>query len=726
MIKKALILPTLLLALGWGKEVGSYLLEKQVTTATRAQTPIDKAPGNVTLVTPQEMKERSPQKVSDFIKNYEGIHIRDDAGFIPRPAIKIRGISNGTLIMLDGVILSDLEGENRILDQLSLYDITKVEVVRGPFSSLYGTGAIGGVINFITSMPTKFESQALIGYGNGFKSNEADSNLVRGYMSVGNAFLDKRLRLKASYGFTSSGGYPSVPAFGNKINFDKLTDISGHTIDKAGTYIAGDIGRREYSLNDGRVKLEYDWSDNDTTSASASISNHRYSFVDINTNLRNSKNQFVYGNDNYSPFIGSGYGGRGSYTHYIASVSHAHSFNDESEFKATFSTVNLYSWWNDASQGSSPEPTLAGGAGYSQDIYTSSNYLDLVYDKTFDKHLVTLALQSRYLQLDQLNYGLSDWRVHRYDLGLNNAFGGKALLFAGFAQVDSNWTQNLSATLGLRYDYWQNFANYTKVKNTKTSVKNVLQNSFSPKASINYNLLNFVILKSSLGTAFRVPTLREIFRISTTTNQWLNNLDLKPESGFSFDIGGEFNTPKNGVLKLYYFQTELSNLIYRSGQGNAASPFQNKNAGHGRINGVEVGYIQPIFNQLSLNASYTWTNAKIISNPTKKSTEGKFISNTPEHMAHMALLYGGNTKGLYGSIEGNFQSASYNDDTNTPILKHTFLHYDMQLRFDARIGYGFSNGWDLSASFLNFTNNRYYDLYQVAGASFFAQMSAKF
>lgn len=726
MTKKVLILPILLLITGWGKETENYLLETQVTTATRTQTPIDKAPGNVTLITSQEMKERSPQKVSDFIKNHEGIHIPNDAGLIPRPTIKIRGIGNGTLIMLDGVILSDLEGENRILDELSLYDVTKVEVVRGPFSSLYGTGAIGGVVNFITSMPTKFESQAFIGYGNGFKGNQADSNLVRGYMSVGNAFLDKRLRLKVSYGFTSSGGYPSVPAFGDKTSFDKLTSITGYDIDKAGHRLAGDIGRREYALNDGRFKLEYDWSDKDTTSMSASISNHRYSFVDINSTLKNSKNQFVYGNDEYSPFIGTGYGGRGSYTHYIASISHTHSFNDESELKAIFSTVNLYSWWLDALQGSSVEPTLAGGTGYSQDIYTSSNYLDLVYDKTFDKHLLTLALQGRYLQLDQLNYGLSDWRVHRYDLGLSKAFGGKALLVAGFVQVDSNWTENLVTNLGLRYDYWQNFANYSEAAGMKTPQRNVTQNSFSPKASINYNLLNFVTLKSSLGTAFRVPTLREIFRISTTATQWLNNPNLKPEIGFSFDIGGEFNMPKNGLLKLYYFQTELSNLIYRSGSGKPDSPFQNKNAGHGRINGIELGYLQPIIKLLSLNTSYTWTNAKIISNPAKKKTEGKFIPNTPEHMLHIALLYGGGNKGFYGSIEGNFQTASYNDDVNSPILKHTFEHHDMQLRFDARIGYEFANAWDLSVSFLNFTNNRYYDLYQVAGASFFAQMSAKF
>ncbi|PAF43226.1 TonB-dependent receptor [Helicobacter sp. 11S02596-1] len=724
MLSRFLVMILGIVAVSFGEDEKSYILDRQVSTATRLETTTDKAPGNVSVITPKEMKERSPQKVNDFIKNYEGIHILNDAGLNPRPAITIRGISKGTLVMLDGVILSDLEGENRILDELSLYDISRVEVVRGPFSSLYGTGAIGGVVNFITSMPTKFESMALLGYGNAFKNREADMNLVRGYVSVGDAFLDKRLRIKASYGFTTSGGYPSVPAFGNATNFAKLNNITGYFIDKAGTYIAGDAGRREYALNDGRIKIEYDWSDTDTTSVMASISNHHYRFVDPKTILKNAQGQPVYGNDQYNPFVGSGYAGIGSYTHYIASVSHTHTFGDDATLQTTFSSVNLDSYWLDATS-ATPAPNLAGGKGYSQDIDTSSNYLDIVYTKAFDKQILTAALQGRYMWLEQLNYGLSDWKVRNYDLGLQNAFGGKAFLAAGFVQLDSNWTERFHTTLGLRYDYWQNFDNYTWIDNKRTPVKNIIQNSVSPKASINYNLFDGVVLKASAGTAFRVPTLREIFRISAGSQKWLNNPNLKPEQGISFDVGGDFNTFYGGLFKIYYFQTELDNVIYRSGNGKEDNPYQNKNAGHGRINGVEVGYIQPLNALLSLNASYTYTNAKIIKNSANRATEGKFIANTPEHMAHIALLYGGKY-GFYGSIAGNFQSSAYSDDTNTKIFKHTFGYYDTQLYFDAKLGYVMQNNLDLSISFLNFTNQRYYDYYQVAGASFFAQASVKF
>ena len=82
--------------------------------------------------------------------------------------MKIRGINYGTLVLLDGVILSDLEGEARILNQIFLNEVERVEIARGASSAVYGTGAIGGAINFITSMPKKLEIKANAGYGSAF------------------------------------------------------------------------------------------------------------------------------------------------------------------------------------------------------------------------------------------------------------------------------------------------------------------------------------------------------------------------------------------------------------------------------------------------------------------------------------------------------------------------------------------------------------------------------
>ena len=133
----------------------TYMLQNSVVTGSAMATDIAKIPGNISVVDSAHISHLPNQKITDTIKKLAGVMMYRDVGFNPRPAIKIRGINYGTLVMLDGVILNDLEGENRILNQISLYDVTRVEVARGAFSSLYGTNAIGGVVNFITSMPRK-------------------------------------------------------------------------------------------------------------------------------------------------------------------------------------------------------------------------------------------------------------------------------------------------------------------------------------------------------------------------------------------------------------------------------------------------------------------------------------------------------------------------------------------------------------------------------------------
>ena len=166
-----------------------YKLDSVVTTGSPLATEIAKIPGNITAISEKQINEHVNSKISDVVKKAVGVRIDNDVSFNPRPKIKIRGINYGTLIMLDGVILSDLEGENRVINQISLYDVKRVEIARGAYSSLYGTNALGGVINFITSMPKGLEIEGVAGYGNEIVSNSAERNLSRFYLSIGNTFF---------------------------------------------------------------------------------------------------------------------------------------------------------------------------------------------------------------------------------------------------------------------------------------------------------------------------------------------------------------------------------------------------------------------------------------------------------------------------------------------------------------------------------------------------------
>ncbi|PAF49841.1 hypothetical protein BKH41_00625 [Helicobacter sp. 12S02232-10] len=706
-----------------------YELQRQVTTATRFETQVDRVPGNVDVIDKEQMQKRSPQKITDIVKNSAGIYIPNDAGLNIRPAIMMRGITNGALVLMDGVILSDMDGEARLLSQIVYQDIDRVEIVRGPFSSLYGTGAIGGVVNFMTSMPTHFEAKASLGYGNEFEKRRADKNLFRGYFSLGDTFLDKRLRIKANYGFNATQGYPLTPALFSASQYKTLSDngVSGFSPYDKNQYIGGDIGRQAYVSQNGRIKLEYDWNDKDTTSITFMVANYVYKYIDIHSNLIKDNQIFYGGGTLPNIFVENPYGGIGNYMNYLGSISHKHYF-DKSTLSVTLSSVDMIGLYNGAT--TSPDkqyPTIEKGYGGIQDLRTSSNYLDVMYNMEFDKHYLTLGLQGRFLNLSNKSYSSENYKTFKegsYQKGL----GGNTWYISPLLQLNSNWNDKLSTTIGARYDFWK----MTNVFNdldaqTRKDISVNGKGAFSPKASINYKLFATTLLKAEVGSAFRAPTTREMFN-TQAKYKWIFSPDLKPEYGVAFDLGIEQNTFKNGLFKIYYYQSDILDAIYAQtlGTDTATNKLikQNKNAGHIRINGIEIEYNQPIGFGINILANYTWTNPKMIKNDANPSLEGKQLPMIPEHMAHLMILYGLPT-GFYGSLQGTYQSRAYKD-FNIWGSRHTFGSYDEQLYFDAKIGYHFVKGFDVNISFLNFTNSLYFNNYEAPGASFYAQISQTF
>lgn len=715
----------LALCVSFGYSMQSYTLNKSIITGNALATDVEKIPGNVSVIDNKQIQHMPNAKITDTIKKIAGVRVDNDVGFNPRPKIKIRGINYGTLLMLDGVILSDLEGENRILNQISLYDVERVEVARGAFSSLYGAGAIGGVVNFITSMPTQFQSQFLISYGNEFINNTADKNLIRAFASVGDVFIDKRLRLKLSAGYTHSNGYSSFPTIlpSSETN---TSNINNMVIDKAGNRIIGDGGKRNYTIYDIRLKAEYDISDSDILSSMISFSNHNYTFGHFKSYISDKNTgesiNLVNGKDY---FVGSGLGGMGTYSHLLGNLTYQHDF-EESYFKISFSTMNLFSLWQDAKQG---EGDRYGGAGSTQDIDSTSNYLDMLYRVNLNAiHSLNTAMQFRYYTFTQLNANMTNWKDYKSRTDVYRSYGGKAFVTSAYLSVDSEWLPNLSSTLGMRYDYWKNFNGYLLDNNNPTTNRNnqgAIASVLSPKASINYapNFLQGIMLKSSIGSGFRMPTMRDMYQFTHSNTYWEINPDLKQESALSFDIGMEYQH-KGFEGKIYYYDTELWDMIYRSGTGKQDKPYQNVNAGRGRIHGIEISAQVPIFRDLYIESNYTLTLATILKNNAKKDTEGKQLAATPKHITNLALNYFPQY-GLYASIWAYYAPAFYADDLNTPALSNTYGNYESQFTLNAKCGYNFKNGIDLSASFMNITNNRFYDFYQAAGANYSLQLRYK-
>jgi vitamin B12 transporter len=122
-----------------------------VVTATKTETPAAELGASVTLVTEEDFKTFHYPTVDEALRRVPGVEIRRSGGFGKTSAITIRGANTKQVqILVDGIrVKSPTLGEVDLSD-ISPDTIERIEVIRGPQSTLYGADAIGGVINIIT------------------------------------------------------------------------------------------------------------------------------------------------------------------------------------------------------------------------------------------------------------------------------------------------------------------------------------------------------------------------------------------------------------------------------------------------------------------------------------------------------------------------------------------------------------------------------------------------
>jgi vitamin B12 transporter len=128
-------------------------LQTIVVTATRIPTPELEIASSVTVVTAEEIAARQIRTLPDLLKEIPGLNVVQSGGPGGQTSVFMRGTNaNHTKVLIDGIDVGDPSSSNASFDfgQLLTQDIQKVEVLRGPQSGLYGSDAIGGVINIIT------------------------------------------------------------------------------------------------------------------------------------------------------------------------------------------------------------------------------------------------------------------------------------------------------------------------------------------------------------------------------------------------------------------------------------------------------------------------------------------------------------------------------------------------------------------------------------------------
>lgn len=176
--------------------------EGVVVTGTLVETYVKDSPVKVDVVSPRYLEKIPTSNIMDVIENVNGLYQQIDCGVCETNNIRINGMDGPyTAVLIDGMpIMSSLAtvyGLNGISPSL----IQQVEIIKGPMSTLYGSEAMGGVINIITKSPRTAPTLAI----NTFATNDAEfstdagysyssgrwSGLVSGTMFYNDRFLDE-------------------------------------------------------------------------------------------------------------------------------------------------------------------------------------------------------------------------------------------------------------------------------------------------------------------------------------------------------------------------------------------------------------------------------------------------------------------------------------------------------------------------------------------------------
>ena len=152
MIKKSLLCTALSVTAfsGWAQDTSPDTL---VVTANRFQQPRSAVLAPITVVTRQDIDRWQSTSVNDVLRRLPGVDIAQYGGMGQNSSISIRGTNaSHVLVLIDGVRLN-LAGVSGAADlsQFPVSLVQRIEYIRGPRSAVYGSDAIGGVVNIITT-----------------------------------------------------------------------------------------------------------------------------------------------------------------------------------------------------------------------------------------------------------------------------------------------------------------------------------------------------------------------------------------------------------------------------------------------------------------------------------------------------------------------------------------------------------------------------------------------
>ncbi|WP_155322845.1 TonB-dependent receptor [Desulfosarcina ovata] len=717
----------------------AFQLEPITVIATKTpKAPLD-SPASVSVISENEIQAFNSEHPFKPLFRTEGIYPRQYRGladYWSRPMIR----GNRALVMVDGLNWYDY-GHYYNTGAIPMKDIERIEVVRGPFSALYGTLAQTGVINYITKIPYDMEAEGSFTFGEDntqfysarvatrpFATPDDSGNLSWAEKTLGNKFF-----FSMSFKYRTTDGYETNPTYktlsapvtgGLDSSIPVATNVDSDINPQTGDtrYIVGTQGDNWYEDYGAFLKTGYEFSDDSKVWYSFNISQFEYGWEGGKSYLTDASGDLITSGDVYIQ-DGSDY--------YLTSLSDT-TFTATAYQKESFVHTLHYDY-------SVPgELDINAIVGYN-DKETQSHSVASAYTKVEDNDLIQADLSATFYMMDSrilLTVGTQGVKetaeVTKYNLSspsdsdswasTQSQDSGESLTWGTFVQAEYTPVDFTTLYLGGRYDHWwATDTEYYDINGNHANSEDVDDGQFSPKASVVCRLGENGVLRASYGESFTAPSLyyriaSYSYSIGGETTYAAGNPDLDPTTNKSWEVGTEWEFfDKHLRVKATYFQNEFEDLIVNASRnyvinGETVTIKRRTNAESADVDGIEAAIeaILPYNLKGGIHYTHHWSEYT----QTEVNEAGWEVAEVPTDIFNFWIGYF--TDFLDASVNLRYSDSVYDDDRD-PYASDAFNDYTDSFVVDAQITVKPSKKLSLTLSVDNLFDEEYYEYYKAPG-----------
>jgi len=722
---------------------------------------ISRVPSTVETVTAQDIAENINAISSGEALNYlPSMHVREryigDRNGILVMRVNSSVSSAQTAVYADDLLLSNFLNNSYSTPprwgMVSPEEISRVDVLYGPFSALYPGNSAGGVVLLKTRMPEGFEAHAKLDiFGQRFQLYGTNQNYTGSHGSISLGNKTGNWSYVVSVDHLDNNGQPQTFGAATKASVAGNTPstlVSGavRDIDTSGNprIITSAIGADHTVQDNAKLKLAYDfspllratytlgyWQNFSTTYASTYLKDAAGNPVFNTTSSGAGKYVRFAGDSNLYTLSGTAPG-------YSESVHVMHGLSLRSDTRGAWDGEAVFSYYdqdkdnsrtagNNGSLADSgfgavrPAGTITVGDGTGWETldlradWRPSGDMNSAHKVSFGYHI------DRYVLKSITSTVANDWLAGPLSpTPTSNSFGKtqtQAMYVQDAWQVAPEWKM----IGGVRAEQWRAFdgSNYNAANVAAYRQLNYADRSssnLSPKLSLAYQANNDWAYRLSLGRAVRYPTVAEIFQvISLPNNVKQNDPNLKPEKVSSGELVAERALDRGVWRTSLFWENKTDALISQTDTTVTPTISSIQNVDRVRTYGLEtvLNLNDFLIKNLELNGSLTYTSSTIEADSRNPGLVGTDQPRIPAWRATVVATYRASDRLSY-SLSYRYSGHQHNALFNTTTHQYNDVNPDVygavsQYRVvDAKLLFKWKPHWTLSAGINNLGNYKYY------------------